>query len=57
MLLEWLALTQENIIDFKDKKKKGIFKKITKKLKFKVNTKFIFYFIIRLYLYYAFGII
>ena len=45
-LLGFLALSQNNITDFKDNKKKKNVNKRAKKLKFKLNIKFSFYFII-----------
>ena len=46
MLLELLALSQDNITNFKDNKKKKNVNKRAEKLRFKLKIKFIFYFII-----------
>ena len=46
ILLELLALSQGNITDFKDNRKKKNVNKRANKLRFKLNIKFIFYFII-----------
>ena len=46
MLLELLALSQDNISGFKDNKKKKNVNIRAKKLRFKLKIKFIFYFII-----------
>ena len=46
MLLELLALSEDNISDFKKNKKTQNVNKRAKKLRFKLKIKFIFYFII-----------
>ena len=46
MFLELLALSEDNISDFKKNKKKQNVNKRAKKLRFKLKIKFIFYFII-----------